>query len=159
MNPLHVPSLIRLALIAAPLALSSLPALAGSACSGSPVRAVLFGTYSVYTVTDTPGAGSFGVTNCNPNNVAYTAAATAGFGQYSARTMLSGSNALQYNLYKDSAHTIIWGDGSNGTAIIAGTGSNNGNVGTSSTIYGNIPAQQDVPAGSYVDTITITITF
>jgi spore coat protein U-like protein len=159
MKPLRIPSLIRFALFAAPMAFSALPALAGSACSVSAVGSIAFGTYSVFTATDTPGTGSFGVTNCNPNNTAYTAAASAGSGSYSARTMLLGTNSLQYNLYADSARTIIWGDGSNGTAIIAGTGSNNGSVGTSSAIYGSIPAQQDVPAGSYSDMITITITF
>ncbi len=44
-----------------------------------------------------------------------------------------------------------------GTAV-SGTGST-GSSGTAKTVYGRIPAGQDVPAGDYADSVTITISF
>ena len=75
---------------------------------------------------------------------------------YTPRTMTSGANTLQYNIFNQAAFTTIWGDGTGGTATRSYGGGGNAAVGTG---YGRIPAGQYVAAGSYADTITVTVTY
>jgi len=72
------------------------------------------------------------------------------------RRMSNGSDDLKYNLYLDPAHTLIWGD-PNPNAYDAGWPG----LWTlhTVTIYGLIPAEQDVVAGTYTDTIVVTFQF
>lgn len=91
-----------------------------------------------------------------PAPTAYTISLNAGSGTYNQRTMLSGSNALDYNLYTDSQRTLIWGDGSGVTRTVSGSASS---TGTTHTIYGSIPAQRQAVPGAYSDSVIITITF
>ena len=76
--------------------------------------------------------------------------------------MLSGTNKLNYNLFYDAAYTQIRGDGTGGST----TGGASFTLtkadptqSTTSTIYGRIPSGQDVAAGSYTDTIIVTVTY
>jgi spore coat protein U-like protein len=69
----------------------------------------------------------------------------------------SGGSTLNYNLFTTGAHAVVWGDGTSSTATLGNTG--NGAAQTL-TIYGRIPAgQTTVPAGSYADTVAVTITY
>jgi spore coat protein U-like protein len=67
--------------------------------------------------------------------------------------MTAGTADLDYNLYSDAARLIVWGDGVSASDVSAS--------GTSVDlpIYGRIPARQNVKAGVYVDTITITVSY
>ncbi len=71
------------------------------------------------------------------------------------RRLASGGNRLDYNLYIDAAHTAVWGD----------PNPNHRDTGlllwwpVTLTVYGQIPAGQDVPAGTYTDMVTVTINF
>jgi spore coat protein U-like protein len=79
-----------------------------------------------------------------------------GSGTYTPRKM---SGTANYNLYGDAALTTIWGDGSGGTYTF---GAVNGTFGTQSysgTIYGMVPATQDLAPGAYSDTITATLSY
>lgn len=74
------------------------------------------------------------------------------------RKMLDSANnqTLNYNLYVDVLHTLIWGDGTNATqtqssAQVPGT--------IAYTVYAQIPGNQNVSAGTFYDTITATMTF
>ncbi|CAN7185071.1 spore coat U domain-containing protein [Trinickia sp. LjRoot230] len=66
-------------------------------------------------------------------------------GGASPRTLVNGTNALQYDLYQDASHSLAWGAVSNGTTPIALTLSKPA-VGTSAvataTVYGRIAANQ-----------------
>ena len=70
------------------------------------------------------------------------------------RQMASGLNRVPYGLYRDAARTEFWGK-------FANTNTHNG-VGTAATqsipVYGRIPVL-NAPAGSYVDTVTATVTY
>ena len=71
--------------------------------------------------------------------------------------MTSGSNLLSYNLYTDSARTSVWGDGTGSTNTIGGTGTGGSQA---VTVYGRVSlGQTGVPAGSYADTVAVTITY
>jgi spore coat protein U-like protein len=71
----------------------------------------------------------------------------------SQRKMVSGSNALNYQLYQDSTRTKVWGT-TIGTDTVAGVGTG---LDQDLTVFGAVPAQQSIPAGSYADTITVRV--
>jgi spore coat protein U-like protein len=66
-----------------------------------------------------------------------------------------GPDRLAYNLFTTPSFSRVWGDGSGGSEtqsnLITRTTPWN------ATIYGRIPARQNVSAGSYGDVITVTI--
>jgi spore coat protein U-like protein len=84
-------------------------------------------------------------------------------GSYATRTMFSGANALNYNIYLSTAYNQIVGDGTGGSVVgtttpfvvVAGGSS----VTVNWTLYGLIPPSQNVLPGSYSDTITVTVTY
>jgi spore coat protein U-like protein len=63
------------------------------------------------------------------------------------------SGRLLYELHKDSLTGALW----NGADLQTGTAPST--AARSFTIYGRIPALQDVPVGSYTDTVTATVLF
>jgi spore coat protein U-like protein len=71
--------------------------------------------------------------------------------------MANGSQRLNYNLYLDTTRAIIWGDGTGNTQVYVNS-STPGSLVTV-TIYGHIPARQDVSAGVYTSTVTAVVNF
>ncbi|WP_209349086.1 spore coat U domain-containing protein [Pontixanthobacter sp. CEM42] len=74
------------------------------------------------------------------------------------RELVNGADTTQripYNLFQDAARSTAWGTGAGNT--VAGTAT--GGVATL-TAYGRIPASASaVTAGSYSDSVTVTVTF
>jgi spore coat protein U-like protein len=70
------------------------------------------------------------------------------------RAMKSGTNFLSYDIYSDSGHSTVWLSGA-GSDV---TGTGNGAAQTQ-TMYGQVPAAQNVPAGTYNDTVVATVNF
>lgn len=95
-------------------------------------------------------------TNTTPYSVALNAGLNAGGGSnFGARAMKSGNNTLPYQLYLDTGHATVWGDGaSSGVYHGTGTGSSQ-----SLTIYGRLPSLNGVAPGTYSDTVTVTISY
>ena len=130
---------------------------------------VAFGVYDQIVTTSDDSTGTITVTcvNTGPANttVNYSVALSTGAsGAYSQRYMRAGTPRLNYNLYRDAARTLIWGNGSGGTSLITGTlavgpGVGNGTKSATYTVYGRTPALQDAAPGSYADAITLTLTF
>lgn len=130
---------------------------AAQACSIS-TTPVAFGNYSVFTATDTDSTGTV-TYKCNASINAATVTLSKGVSStYSPRTLLKGAEALNYNLYRNAARTQIAGDGTAGTFLLF-NGNPPNNVIQNLTVYGRIPAQQDVSAGPYTDTVVATINF
>lgn len=65
-----------------------------------------------------------------------------------------GTNHLSYFLYQDTGRTTVWGNTEATDVSHTGTGSS-----TDLTVYGRVTAAQNVPAGSYTDTVVATVTF
>ena len=59
---------------------------------------------------------------------------------------------LNYGLFQDAAHTLIWRD--TGPTRVSGTGSGAPQV---YTVFGQLPGAQVVPLGAYIDTVTVTV--
>lgn len=70
-------------------------------------------------------------------------------------TGLAGAT-LDYAIYTDPTHSTFWGNGGGGTGTRAGVGLG---VAQSGLMYGRIPAGQATAVGSYLDTITVTLTY
>ena len=143
----------RLALAPIVLLLSSIVAQGAVLCTTS-ATTVAFGTVAFSAVNST---GTVTV-NCIGSASFTVALSTGGSGSFSPRNMGSGTNRLQYNLYTDSAHTQVWGDGTSGTVT------NNSSFGllggtVTFTSFGQVPAQSAPAPGTYTDTITVTVSY
>ena len=112
---------------------------------------VAFGNVDVTTASNVDAAGGFSVV-CT-SGTAWTAAADAGDGTGAStadRKMTSGANLLNYGLYTDVGRSTNFV-----SATATGTGSAQAN-----TIFGRVPSgQTTVPAGSYADSVTISLTY
>lgn len=72
------------------------------------------------------------------------------------RQMAGGTDNLRYDLYQDAGRNEPWGcDPANSVTFTALSP----DVANTLTTYGRIPANQDVIAGSYADTVTVAVTF
>jgi len=71
------------------------------------------------------------------------------------RQMASGANRMAYFLYQDSGEATLWGNTQATGVAQVGTG----NAGTTLTVYGYATAGQNVPVGSYSDTVVATVNF
>ena len=71
------------------------------------------------------------------------------------RRMVSAGNFLTYELYTDATRADVWGTGVDGQTPPAAPNKN----ARAFTVYGRVPSGQDVPAGSYADSITATVNF
>ncbi len=92
--------------------------------------------------------------------VSYTITLSAGNGTFANRQLKLGTNAVSYNIYSDSGYTKIWGDGSSGTSTVTdGYLLAIGSTTKKYPAYGSIPGGQNKPAGTYSDTLTVTITY
>jgi spore coat protein U-like protein len=71
------------------------------------------------------------------------------------RQMQSGDDRLAYFLYQESGRTTVWGNTlATAPAAVVGTGE-----AQTATVFGRIPADQNVPAGTYTDTVAATVNF
>lgn len=143
---------------------------AGSAlaqtCNVSVTGPLNFGLYTFTTPLD--GAASLTV-GCRLINMApgrvinYTIRLSSGPGSFLARQMnhltLPGE-VLTYNLYRDAARSLVWGDGTAGTVVVTGQfvfpPANQETV-PAIPIYGRIPANQNVAAGAYQTISPVTV--
>jgi spore coat protein U-like protein len=125
---------------------------ASGACSVSP-SGVHFGLYNPSGGTALDGAGNIAVT-CD-TLTSFTVSLSTGTGNYSQRQMTSGLGALNYNLYVDPDRLQVWGDGTGGSLTVPSTLV----LGADLSIYGRVPAGQNPRAGTYVDTIVVTVTY
>lgn len=70
-------------------------------------------------------------------------------------TRVGGTDTLEYSLYRTADRLVVLGN-TPGVDVISGLGTG---LGIDHTLFGKIPAGQNVPVGNYVDTVTATITF
>ena len=131
------------------LAIVATPA-AALTCGVDP-QAVTFGGYDSLSSAATDGTGNIHVV-CDAST-SFTVTLDGGNGSIDDRTMTSGADALHYNLFSNASRTAVWGDG-NGASDVSASGTT-----VDLPVYGRIPGLQNVPAGTYLDTIAVTVTF
>lgn len=127
-----------------------------AACTLS-AAALAFGGYDPASSTAKDGASSLTVT-CT-TGTGYTVSLDEGIGSgatIAQRKMNDGgTNNMNYALYSDAGRSTLWGE-TIGVDTVAGTGSG---AAQTLNVYGRIPALQALPAGTYTDTITVTLTY
>jgi spore coat protein U-like protein len=125
---------------------------------------VAFGTYDPSSGSANNASGSVSVT-CTTGStysIALDAGGNAGGASvFSNRRMKAGtSNYLPYQLYLDSGHATVWGDGTNSSSLNPASGTYTGNGSAQGyTVYGQLTAGQYVAPGSYTDTVNVTVTY
>jgi spore coat protein U-like protein len=121
--------------------------------------AVAFGSYDpvvAHASSDLDGTGTVTVA-CTKG-----ATATVGLGlgtnaSGSTRRMKdAGTNYLTYELYQDSGRATVWGN--SGGALLSPPAAPS-KAPRNFSVYGRIAANQDVPAGTYTDTVVATVNF
>jgi len=120
--------------------------------------AVAFGNVNTLSGSNVDATG--GITVTCTSGTPWTASADAGDGSGATmlvRRMTAGSNTLAYTLYTNSTRTTVWGNGTGTTGTITNTGTG---AAQAVAIYGRVPSGQgSVPAGSYSDTVSVTISY
>lgn len=129
-------------------------------CSFVSTVGVNFGAYNVFNTVpnDSTGSITYTCTSLRPRDRITISLSQGSAATYFPREMRKGAELLPYNLYLDAARVSVWGDGTSGTSRY-GPLTPPLDVPITVTIYGRIPAGQDVSVGSYTDTITATINF
>jgi len=122
-----------------------------SACSLSG-GTLSFGTYTSGQTTNLDINGIINYVNCS-GSLSF-ALDGGGSGNINARQMSSGTNRLNYQIYRNAVRNAIWGTGADAHGVVLLT-TQSGTV----TVYGRIPASQTAPEGTYTDTVNITLTF
>ena len=114
-----------------------------------------FGTQGVLTANvDQTSTIMVQCTNSTPYNIGLNGGSVAN--SVSARQMKSAAGDLvNYALYQDAARTTNWGN-TIGTDTLSAVATG---AAVTHTVYGRVPPQTTPAAGSYADTITVTVTY
>jgi spore coat protein U-like protein len=143
------------------------PAAAATTCMLNSGGGMAFGNYDVISATPTDSV-AFVTALCTRNGGGRNVTVTVQLSQGSNGTSVStrrmrnlgpAGGFLNYNLFSDVARSAVWGF-TPGVDTVSQTLSirNRGSRTATFTIYGRIPALQDVAVGSYTDTVTVTVT-
>jgi len=121
------------------------------------VQGVAFGSYNPFNTAASNDVGTV-VASCSGRGTLRVSLSTGQSGSYTMRYMVSAttSDQLDYNLYMNASRTRIFGDGTGGTRTVSRRYRNQT---VDISIYGQIPALQNVASGNYLDSIVATITF
>jgi spore coat protein U-like protein len=145
---------LRVAVVATALIAFGFGARAAPSCKGLSTSPVAFGSYNPVSAAPTDSVGT--ISYFCPGALSPVISISAGSaGSFSPRGMV-GADVLGYNLYADAARTVVWGDGTSGSVTVPGVTSTNP---ATANIYGRIFPLQSVSAGSYSDTLIVTINF
>ena len=97
---------------------------------------------------------------CAGNDGSFTATLSAGAsGSFAERYLVSGPWQMRYNFYVNSARTLIWGDGTNGSVPVSRVKASPGLEHFRLPVYGRVFPRQSVGAGAYSDNVIVTIIF
>ena len=125
----------------------------------SPICSVTAGTlgFGPYSGAASLTAAAAVTVNCSSGGTYQVALGAGGNLSGGSRRMAGpASSFLAYQLFRDSARTLAWGDGSALGARVSGTGSGGAQT---LAVYGRIPAGQSVTVGSYTDSVLVTVEY
>jgi spore coat protein U domain-containing protein, fimbrial subunit CupE1/2/3/6 len=126
-----------------------------TACKVTNSPSIAFGAFNPVDNANVDQTGTISIA-CTKGAVAKVALDTGGNGGKGgsgSRAMTDGTNFLGYEIYSDSGRTSVW------TTVTEAAAPSTTAV--DYTAYGRIPtgSNQNVPAGSYSDTVNIAISF
>ena len=121
----------------------------GCALDGGSIN---FGAYTAGQNVALDAVGQIDFVNCN--GTIRIELDGGGSANVNGRQLRSGANRLNYQLYKTSTRSDIWGTGTSAQSMQILSPQSG-----SMSVYGRIPGGQTVPSGAYTDTVNITMTF
>jgi spore coat protein U-like protein len=127
-----------------------------NACVIGAVSTLNFGSQGTLAAI-VPATTTIGV-NCTlalPYNVGLDAGVGSGATVATRKMTGPASATVSYSLYQDVTHLLVWGN-TIGTNTIAAVGTG---LSVPYTVYGAVPIQATPAAGTYTDTITVTVTY
>jgi spore coat protein U-like protein len=120
---------------------------------------VAFGSYDpivTHASADLDGSGSVTIT-CTKGATTTIGLGLGANASGSVRRLTDGTgNYISYELYQETGRTTVWGTSGGALFTPAAAPSK---AARPFSVYGRIVAAQDVPAGSYADTVVATVTF
>lgn len=75
-----------------------------------------------------------------------------------ARKMKAGTATIGYQLYHDAGRSLVWGDTLTGAGANVKSDTGNG-MAQAHTVFGRVPPQTTPAAGTYTDTVVVTIEY
>jgi spore coat protein U-like protein len=135
------------------------PAMAAG-CSVS-TSGIAFGSYNPLLAAALDSAGDLAVSCSAPTaySLALGTGTGTGTGSHAGRQLSGGRGVgLVYDLFLDASRSTVWGDGSSASAVVSGVAPEGGAV-ARHTVYGRIPARQNLPAGIYSDSVSILVSY
>jgi spore coat protein U-like protein len=162
---------VKLALVALGLLAATAPsAFAGSATANLAVSAsvvvnctittspLAFGNYDPVVAHASTNLDADGIVTvaCTKGSIVTIGLDTGANASGSTRRMKSGTNYLTYEVYKDTGRTQAWGNSGADLYTTSPAASKNPR---DFTAAGRVPANQDIPAGAYTDTVVATVNF
>jgi spore coat protein U-like protein len=163
MRPVILTAFVTMVISALGLALGARQAAAQTATDTFQVRAQVTKTctivandldFGVYNSSQQSRASTNLTVQCTPLTAFAVEIGGGGFGNRNDRQMTGPAN-LRYGLYKDGGYTqpmATTGSDFTGQSDPQGTP-------VQFQVYGQVVANQVVPAGSYLDTVTVTVTY
>ena len=112
-----------------------------------------FGSYTAGQLAPLDGSAAVGFAGCGPGVVMLELDGGQA-GDQTARRLGNGGAVLGYGLFQDASRTRPFGTGA-AAASVTLVDQSAGHF----TVYGRIPARQSVAAGSFTDTVNMTLTF
>lgn len=150
-------------------ALPSCPAMTGTVISSSfesmgtvkngcelvSVNPLDFGSKSPAANNQLSADATANVTVRCPVNTTFTVALGMGTNNDgSSRRVCQGASCVNYSLYQDAGHNTPWNDSDSIQTQISATGTDQ-----ALTVYGDIPPQNWPVAGTYTDTVVVTLSY
>ncbi len=127
-------------------------------CTIAAAPALTVGNYNVLSPTALTPTATLAVT-CTTGAVATIAldpGSNASHATGTTRAMSDGTDYLSYELYSDAGLSTVWGNTS-GTDVVEPAAPSTAVV--DYTVYASVPAQQTVSAGTYTDSVAVTVSF
>lgn len=123
---------------------------------------IIFSNYDVFSTLPLDTTANLAISCSNPDNkpLQITVSISSGnSGGFNPRQLAYAGSGLpmSYYLFIDPSRTTIWGDGTGGTATLNRPMARNTPV--NAVIYGRAPARQNLKAGSYSDSLLVTVTW
>lgn len=121
-------------------------------------NAISFGSYDpivAHATANLDAAGSV-VIACTKGATTTIGLDTGANASAGARRLASGGSFLTYELYQDTGRTTVWSNTGAGLLTVAAAPSK---AARTYPVYARMAGGQDVPAGTYADTIVATVNF
>jgi spore coat protein U-like protein len=127
-----------------------------AACSVS-TTAVAFGAYNPIDPNPLLGVGSIVASCTKGTGSRIDLSSGTGSGTTTGRKMTGSLGTLNYNLYTDASRTTTWGDNIGAPGLVIPMAPDS--TPRTFPVYGKVPAVQDAFAGSYADSVLVTVNF